>query len=58
LIIIKENSAWCMKLYLITQGAMEAKECVGNTYLRVQIVDFSDGGINVASVDSPSYFYA
>lgn len=28
------------------------------TYLRIEIIDLSDGGINVASMDSPSYFYA
>jgi hypothetical protein len=58
LIIIKENSAWCMKLYLITQGVVKTKECAEDTYLRVQIVDLSDRGINIASVDSPSYLYA
>ena len=45
-----------MKLSLILQGNM-GEECV-RAYLRVQIVDLSDGGINVTSVDSPSYFYA
>ena len=28
------------------------------TYLRVQIVDLGDGSINVASMNSLSYFYA
>jgi hypothetical protein len=45
-----------MKLSLILQ------ECRGeervHAYLRVQIVDLSDGGIDITSVNSPSYFYA
>lgn len=31
---------------------------MGIAYLRVQIVDLGDGSVNVASVDSLSYFYA
>jgi hypothetical protein len=31
---------------------------VGDAYLRVQIVDLSDGGVNVARMNSLSYFYA
>jgi hypothetical protein len=46
-----------MKLSLILQGGVK-KRSVEDTYLRVQIVDLSDSGINIASVYSSSYFYA
>lgn len=28
----------------------------GYTYLRIKVIDFGDGGINVSRVDGPSYF--
>lgn len=55
LIIIKENYAWCMKLSLILQRRIMKSE---HAYLRVQIVDLNNSGIDVASMDSLSNFYA
>jgi hypothetical protein len=57
LIIIKVNYAWCMKLSLIIQAGRESNvEDVA--YLRIEIVDPSDSGIDIASMDGLSYFYA
>jgi hypothetical protein len=47
-----------MKLSLIIQGGHERRERKDIAYLRIEVVDFNDSSIDVASMDSLSYLYA